>query len=435
MAVKTCGATAPAVARKVYELLHSGGELAGIYNKLKKIFDRLHDVYDDISVVIKHVGQMVSLSQAVIGELRHRKLAGLFGNVEMHTGAMSPDVHNASVGWRLFGFEVADMEDAFKEHDVDGKREYFAVLKALVIAGDSAIRAKTNIIVRADQLATAMVQDKMERRNHDRLHRMAYTSSTDEAVFGPLPRAMFDRLLQIRTMVYSDFSTYVDAYHYHTLLSQRVITLSPVKPIVDYLEDAARLQAAVVAFGSRALVQPRRFRMRTLAGFDSAAGLAAERCYLDGARTSEEGQTVALELQMADHFFDRDLVVVDRVDGEGREEAASATATTTTTEMVVSRCFLGDARRVLFEYVPGGRTDGADGGSGPDIVCDGRFGRLLDYTKHTPMTTWGVRLARSSSSSSSGLDLSGLKTIEVEFHCDVLWMGAEAAGKEESIWG
>ena len=49
--------------------------------------------------------------------------------------------------------------------------------------------------------------------------------------------------------------------------------MSPVKPVVDYLEDAATLQGAVVSYGSRALVQSRQFRFQTLCGYDSAADL------------------------------------------------------------------------------------------------------------------------------------------------------------------
>ena len=50
--------------------------------------------------------------------------------------------------------------------------------------------------------------------------------------------------------------------------------MSPLKPVVDYLEDAAILQGAVVAYGSRVLVQARKFTFSTLCGYATAAQLA-----------------------------------------------------------------------------------------------------------------------------------------------------------------
>lgn len=51
--------------------------------------------------------------------------------------------------------------------------------------------------------------------------------------------------------------------------------MSPVKPIVDYLEDAAILQGAVVSYGSRVLIQSRQFRFQTLCGFETGVELGA----------------------------------------------------------------------------------------------------------------------------------------------------------------
>lgn len=58
-------------------------------------------------------------------------------------------------------------------------------------------------------------------------------------------------------------------------LSGPVISLSPVKPVVDYLEDVVKLQSAIVSFGSQVLVQQRSFTLNTLAGFANASELAA----------------------------------------------------------------------------------------------------------------------------------------------------------------
>lgn len=78
-----------------------------------------------------------------------------------------------------------------------------------------------------------------------------------------LKRAMFDRLLSIRSLVFLDFYMYSEAYMFHALTDKPPVNISPVKPVLDYLEDAARFQGNVAAFGSRVMVQQRKFSILT----------------------------------------------------------------------------------------------------------------------------------------------------------------------------
>jgi hypothetical protein len=435
--VATAGAAAPAAIGAAGSAANTAAKTVSLFKKLKDVFEKLKKIYEKIKPVIEKLKKMVDTATKVVEELRKLNEATDAAK-GMKADATSPDVFNATAEWRRFNLTLIDMEETLKEYDIEGKGPFFMALKTLVINGEAFIQTQANLVVKGDELATIILQQKMEKRNHDRMSKMAYTSSTDETVFGLLRRAMFDRLLQIRGLVYSDFSTYVAAYNYHTMLPGQVISLSPVKPVVDYLEDAAKLQAAVVSFGSRALIQSRKFELRTLAGFSSGEELAAElakgsvivnvtptedifkgftrirmssvRCYLDGAKINE-GESLQLQLRTGGHFFDRD--VMDRQAGAESSEPGKA---------VLTRSFLGDSRQLLFEYTPGSDA----------IVCDGKFGQILDYTKHTPMTTWDVQLAGGAKARKrAGLDLSGFKELVMQFECDAVWMGVDATVSEE----
>jgi hypothetical protein len=221
--------------------------------------------------------------------------------------------------------------------------------------------------------------------------------------------------------------------------------LSPVKPVVDYLEDVVKLQSAIVSFGSQVLVQQRLFTLNTLAGFADACELAsaithgkelsfpvhpglqlfqgfgrirlsrarsvlmspfatsstniAIRCFLDGAKLSSTADPqkgslpLRIELQTGSQFFDFPL--------EQRAECDHGP--------VIPRIFLGMSRKVLFEYFP----------SDNSTPCDGWYGQERDYTKFTPLTNWVVKIIGGYGTLSvADLDLSGLKGLKLEFLCD-----------------
>lgn len=167
------------------------------------------------------------------------------------------------------------------------------------------------------------------------------------------------------------------------------------------------------------------------------------RCYLEGARPTAAGNSVRLQLRMNAHFFDRNLMTVEaccvgggsndygleteRVrDGDKGELGDMAEELSPHIgQSVLTRSFLGDSRTVLFEYRP----------ESSGIVCDGTFGLARDYTRHTPMTTWDIRLVQQPECGSScgdeadggdnnsiGVYLSGFRAVVMEFQCEVVWM-------------
>jgi hypothetical protein len=77
---------------------------------------------------------------------------------------------------------------------------------------------------------------------------------------------------------------------------------------------------------------------------------------------------------------------------------------------VIPRIFLGASRKVLFEYSL----------SDNSTACDGWYGQERDYTKFTPLTNWVVKITGGGygTLSVADLDLSGLKSLRLEFLCD-----------------
>jgi hypothetical protein len=71
---------------------------------------------------------------------------------------------------------------------------------------------------------------------------------------------------------------YISQYNKQKIINRQGLAspmaLSPVKPVFDYLEDAARLQGAIVSFGSSITVQKRTFQLTSICGYDTAEELA-----------------------------------------------------------------------------------------------------------------------------------------------------------------
>jgi hypothetical protein len=78
----------------------------------------------------------------------------------------------------------------------------------------------------------------------------------------------------------------------------------------------------------------------------------------------------------------------------------------------ITRAFIGDPRSLLFEYDPDSRA----------IICDGQWGEMQDYTKHSPMTNWEIVIMHSEDKLQK-LDFSTFDKIIMEFDCEVIWTG------------
>jgi hypothetical protein len=259
-------------------------KLKDVFDQLKKIYEKIKPVIDKIQEVIKSVSETITAVQNL--NIACSETSTLKPNMQ------SNDVYNVTAEWRNFDITVREMEATLSEYSIAGKQDYFHALKTLVNNGQAYILAQTNLVRCADELAILLLQGKIEKRDNSRLENLAVNVGTNKLVLEILKRAMFDRLLSIRSLVFLDFITYNSAYNYYSLRTgenfetililgtnysagSNVVLLSPVKPIADYLDDLAKLQSAVISFGSTTLIQSRSFTLHTLCGYNSSAQLGS----------------------------------------------------------------------------------------------------------------------------------------------------------------
>ncbi|EMT62732.1 hypothetical protein FOC4_g10006365 [Fusarium odoratissimum] len=301
-------------------------------------------------------------------------------------------------------------------------------LAAPMIAGAAGkatyLQTQENLCQRGNELAIILLKVKLQHKEKNRLTLSAKATEQQGAVLDLLKRAMFDRLLSIRSLVFLDFYMYSEAYMFHALTDKPPVNISPVKPVLDYLEDAAKFQGNVAAFGSRVMVQQRKFSILTcgdaastsslrdrllknesvfvsldpkdamFAGF-SRIRVSKARCYLEGVSVAPsfyatgDNASIRLLLKTSGRFYDISL--------PGRKDGAAP-----------FNAFVGDARALLFEYSVEDRS----------IICDGDYGQNLDYTRQSPLTEWELTVGVGGLQAKD-LDFTHLKGIRMEFWCDI----------------
>ncbi|PCD24165.1 hypothetical protein FGRA07_11367 [Fusarium graminearum] len=300
---------------------------------------------------------------------------------------MSLDIFNATALWDIFREKIDDIEKALSGIDFDAKDKYFFALKTLVINGKTYLQTQENLCQRGNELALVLLKVKLQHKDQKRLALSATATEQQGAVLDLLKRAMFDRLLTIRSLVFLDFQIYSEAYMFHALTDRPPVHISPVNPVPDYLEDAAKFRANIATFGSRVMLTLRLCKV----GFSEVMLSMLHRCYLEGATaaSSVEKNDLRLLLRTTGRFYDINLPG-SKKDGP-----------------VEYNAYVGDARTLMFEY-------NIDDGS---ITCDAEYGQRLDYTQHSPLTEWAISIAPGGLQAKD-LDMSGITGLRMELWCD-----------------
>jgi len=218
--IATGGAAAATIPAAGAAVVNTASKIATLIAKLKQIYEKIKQIYEKIKPVIEKLQEVVKTINEVIATLR--KFDGkTTGTKTLKLSADSSDVFNATAEWRRFDITIREMEDSLREYKIRGKDEYFHDLKILVPNGECFILTQANLVKTGDELATVLVQSEAERRSESRLSSTALSVATDLDVLDVLVRAMFDRVLTIRSLVYLDFLTYSSAQEYHTLSKGR----------------------------------------------------------------------------------------------------------------------------------------------------------------------------------------------------------------------
>ncbi|EYB33338.1 hypothetical protein SNK05_003988 [Fusarium graminearum] len=260
-------------------------------------------------------------------------------------------------------------------------------LAAPMVPAATYLQTQENLCQRGNELALVLLKMKLQHKDQKRLALSATATEQQGAVLDLLKRAMFDRLLTIRSLVFLDFQIYSEACMFHALTDRPPVHISPVKPVPDYLEDAAKFQANIATFGSRVMLTLRLCKV----GFSEVMLSMLHRCYLEGATaaSSVEKNDLRLLLRTSGRFYDINLPG-SKKDGP-----------------VEYNAYVGDARTLMFEY-------NIDDGS---ITCDAEYGQRLDYTQHSPLTEWAISIAPGGLQAKD-LDMSGITGLRMELWCD-----------------
>ncbi|UZP36543.1 hypothetical protein NXS19_004359 [Fusarium pseudograminearum] len=420
--VASGGLAAPMVPAAVGSAVNAGKNIANIINTIKGVVATIKGIYEKLQPILEKLQTLAETIQNVVAALNASQT--LQEKTALQRPDMSLDIFNATALWDIFREKIDDIEKTLSGIDFEAKGKYFFALKTLVINGKTYLQTQENLCQRGNELALVLLKVKLQHKDQKRLTLSATATEQQGAVLDLLKRAMFDRLLTIRSLVFLDFQIYSEAYMFHALTDRPPVHISPVKPVPDYLEDAAKFQANIATFGSRVMVQQRKFSILTCGDAVDAAGLqqrllkgdavsvtlspedpmfagfsrirvSKARCYLEGATAAvtQNGPVkrndLRLFLRTSGRFYDINLP------GSRKDAPAEYNA------------YVGDARTLMFEY-------NIDDGS---ITCDAEYGQRLDYTQHSPLTEWAISIAPGGLQAND-LDMSGITGFRMELWCD-----------------
>ena len=149
---------------------------------------------------------------------------------------MNNDTLNATAQWNIFDANVTVMKESvcvviysvtqktkqcsqLVGFDIPGKDDYILYLRTIVINGKTYLETQANLLKTGNDLATVLLRTRNQQADALRLQRSLAKAQDNNALAVILKRAMFDRLLDLRTLVFLDFFNYSSAYVYHTLTS------------------------------------------------------------------------------------------------------------------------------------------------------------------------------------------------------------------------
>lgn len=415
--VATAGAAAPAVAVTAANVASTASKVAMAIAKIKEIIAKIKEIYEKLKPIIEKLGALFKAIQAMVTAIETAQ-AALDLPKSLKEGDMKLDALNATAQWDIFDIQIGLLEKQFADIGIPNQDQYLFALRSLVVHGKTYLQSQVNVVIRGDELATVQLRLRQQQASRPAIEDMMTRFEHNIDLVSVLKMAMFDRLLAIRALIYVDFNSYVNAYNYHTLDVNSPVKMSAVKPVVDYLADATRLQSAISAFGSKATIQRKLFTLD-----HAALGISLQQV---ATSLKEDGQFHFSVHPTSPSFegFYRVRVVCARVRLHGIASSSTKSlrlALHTTGRFVdiapprevptasATYSFTGDARTVICE------TDIRDTNR---ITCDGNYGLAQDYTAQTPFTDWTVQLAKGGLTADE-IETADLSALEVELLCDV----------------
>ncbi|KAK6515783.1 hypothetical protein TWF281_004373 [Arthrobotrys megalospora] len=328
------------------------------------------------------------------------------------------DVINLSASWDnwrvLNELAWSKMPEAQKR--IDGASDYYAALyslsnngKAVVAAQAAYIQVFDDYMETAVNLQTAQAQNKVLQGAVGRLQ--------DPLVFHTFKRAMFDRLIAVRSWVAVEFHDYASAYQYYTLSTSPPAIVPVMSPASYYTSAVADLQSDATHAQSTFRSQIQTFSLsstdigsvfgnnwkndlQSLSGltfsiptnstyFTSASRVRVQRlrCYLIGASAEEVRTTITISGSFEDKGLSYPYNPLK---------------------------FVSDSTPLRFYYVPS-RNDPNE--SNPNLVRqDGLYARQDVFMTPTPFAVWNIKVEDAKRVLERATKLVLLITTEVTHH-------------------
>ncbi|MCJ1439033.1 hypothetical protein MMC27_008423 [Xylographa pallens] len=422
--VATAGAAAPVAGIAIANAASQGVKVVGLIGKIKEIVVKIKEIYEKFKPLLEKIQTLVAAIKKMVDIVSQAAKISKMPN-QLSPADPDSDPINGKALWEAFTIDVTMMFKELEDYPIDGKPEYQALLLKLPVFANALITAQVAVVSSGQNLTGILLRKKLDTDYQGRIIATLDHIQNDNAVLDILKRAMFDRVLAVRNLVYLDFWSYRAAFQFYSLkpASEVGIYTSAVQRISDYQADAARLQAAVHAFGATVRIQQKNFvhlvplEQEHRDSLRSSGSLTFQptidhpafegfcrirmsraRVFLQSANpTTASPTTVRLQLKTTGRFYDRDFSQSET----GYSDVLA--------QNLVPRAFIGEPRMILFEYA-----------ANDQILCDGWFGLQNDFTKQTPFQEW--TLQAKPVAGSTVVDWASVTAVRWEFFCEACAM-------------
>ncbi|KAF3928783.1 hypothetical protein ABW21_db0205187 [Orbilia brochopaga] len=296
--------------------------------------------------------------------------------------------------WRVLN-ELSWSKFSESEKKIEGASDYYASLYALSNNGKAVVAAQAAYIHIFDDYMEASVNLQTAQAQNAELER-AVGRLQDPFVFQTFKRAMFDRLIAVRSWVAVEFNDYAAAYRYYTLSTDPISSIPVLSPASYYASAVADLQSDATHAQTTFRSQIQTF---DLSSNDSTAALTFGPNWRSELQ-SPAGLTFSIPTNSS--FFETvSRVRVQRlrcylIGSQAKEVRVTLTISGSFEDKSLKAPysplkFVSDSTPLRFNYVPS-KSDPND--ENPNLIRqDGLYARQNVFMTPTPFTVWNIKVA------------------------------------------
>ncbi|KAK6503724.1 hypothetical protein TWF481_008728 [Arthrobotrys musiformis] len=294
--------------------------------------------------------------------------------------------------WRVLN-ELAWSKMPEAQKRIDGASDYYAALYSLSNNGKAVVAAQAAYIQVFDDYMEASV-NLQTAQSQNKVLQGAINRLQDPLVYHTFKRAMFDRLIAVRSWVAVEFNDYVSAYQYYTLSSSPPAVVPVMSPASYYSSAVADLQSDATNAQSSFRSQ---FQTVSLSSTDPDSVFGSN---WKNDLKSLSGLTFSIPSNSS-YFASTSRVRVQRlrcylIGAEAEEVRTTITISGAFEDKALSYPysplkFVSDSTPLRFYYVPS-QNDPNDANMNL-IRQDGVYARQEVFMTPTPFAVWNIKLS------------------------------------------